>query len=169
LTVGSQILMVEERDVRERSRIPAKGSRMIRRLLTVIAGSLAILMLTSTAALAHFCFNASRPANATQNAAKTAAWLSLEELLHFLVDEGVLPSLCDDGIDYIVEQVDPNGEFATHAIVVLASGQNVNNPQLSGNNQGIDHLLTESPDYPGHPEMVEAVFSAVPGALAECS
>lgn len=142
---------------------------MIRRLMTVIAGSVAILMLTSTAALAHFCFNASRPANATQNAAGTGAWLSLEELLHFLVDAGELPPLCDDGIEYIVEQVDPDGEFATHAIVVLASGQNANNPRLSGNNQGIDHLFTEDPDYPGHPEMVEAVMNAVPGALAECS
>lgn len=142
---------------------------MIRRLMTVIAGSLAILMFTSTAALAHFCFNANRPAHATQKAAETAAWLSLEELLHFLVEEGELPPLCGDGIDYIVEQVDPDGEFATHAIVVLASGQNVNNPRLSGNGQGIDHLFTQSTDYPGHPEMVGAVFDAIPGALAECS
>lgn len=136
---------------------------MIRRFMTVMAGSLAILMFTSTAALAHFCFNASRPANATQNAAASPAWWSLEELLHHLVHDGVLPPLCDDGIDYIVEQVDPDGEFATHAKVVLASGQLENNPELSGDNKGIDHI------FPGHPELEAAVGAALPGAFAACA
>lgn len=132
---------------------------MRKRLMTVIAGTIAVLMLTSSAALAHVCFNASRSANGTQGAAASPAWWSLGEL----IEHEIAPELCAEGVEHVVETVDPDGEFATHARTVLASGQQEHHPELSGDGRGIDHV------FPGHTDLVADVEAALGEAFTICA
>lgn len=135
---------------------------MGRRLIMVVSAAVVFLMLSSTAALAHICFNSSRSTQGTAGAAASPAWWSLEELIQELIALGELPPLCPDGVTHIVQEVDPDGTFATHANTILASGQFEHNPELSGNGKGIDHVVAR-------PELIAAFETALGEALALCA
>lgn len=135
---------------------------MIRRILPTVAATLALLLISTSAAVAHVCFNISRTTEASARAAESPAWWTLEEFIVHEIETGFLPPLCPQGVDSVVDAIDPDGELATHAVVILAEGQLHHQRHLSGDGHGIDHVVE-------HPEIEDPFFQAVGEAVQLCS
>jgi hypothetical protein len=84
---------------------------MIRRGITVVGTTAALLILSATGAAAHECYNASRSATGNAHAVNGQALVSYDELLGLL---------CPSGAEIVEDAVDTN-EFDTDGILVNAN------------------------------------------------
>ncbi len=75
---------------------------MIRRVTTMTGTTLALMMLSATAASAHECYNASRSDSGNEHAVNGQALVSYDELLDLLCAEGdalVMTAVTTHGFD----------------------------------------------------------------------
>ena len=110
---------------------------MFRRTAIVAIGAALLLVLTASSALAHFCFNASRSDRGNQEAAKSSAWLSIEEILR---DEF---QLCNAGVRHVQSGIAAAGfprNLLIHERTIMAQGRLGRHQHLSVNRRGVDHL-----------------------------
>ena len=110
---------------------------MFKRTAIVAIGVALLLVLTAGSALAHFCFNASRSDRGNQQAAKSPAWLSIEEILR---DEF---QLCNAGVRHVQNGIAAAGfprNLLIHERTIMAQGRLGRHQHLSVNRKGVDHL-----------------------------
>lgn len=118
---------------------PMKG---LRRAFVVASATVALGAMSAGPALAHFCYNASRPAHASQKAAGSEAWASIPELL-------AMEGMCEDGIVHFLANsasvgLDPDTVIllsSTMANGILRNPQAEDLQRLSTDGRGIDHLV----------------------------
>jgi hypothetical protein len=110
---------------------------VFKRTAIVAIGTALLLVLTASSAFAHFCFNASRSDKGNQEAAKSPAWLSIEELLR---DEF---QLCNAGVSHVQSRIAAAGfprNLLIHERTIMAQGRLGRHQHLSANRKGVDHL-----------------------------
>ncbi len=116
---------------------------MLRRSMTVIAMALALLMLSSSAALAHFCYRASAsPQGVSKSTTNSPVYVTMSEFVGMFLDE---IGLCEDGREYVLAELaaSPYADYAIQMRATMAAGRLARHPHLSLNGRGVDHL---SPD-----------------------
>jgi len=109
---------------------------MMRRLTTLVATTVALLIVTATGAAAHECYNASRSDTGNANAVNGQGLVSYDELLE---------ELCPAG-DAIVEAAVAANDFDTEGILVSPNALMGNHAQET-DGRAIDYLpgwLSES-------------------------
>jgi len=102
---------------------------MIRRVITLVGTTMALLILSATAASAHECYNASRSATGNAHAVNGQAMVSYDELLDLL---------CPAGAAIVAEAVAAN-EFDTDGILVNSNALMGAGKQAT-DGRGIDYL-----------------------------
>jgi hypothetical protein len=116
--------------------------RRRRRIMTVAVATMTVWMLFTGTALAHFCNVANRSEQGNRSAAKSQAWISIEQIL---VEDG----LCADGIAHFDEVfLAPRGASTStllHERALLAGPHAFTEKVRNG--KGIDHLFTSDADF----------------------
>lgn len=101
----------------------------MRRLLTLLATTIAFVLLGTTGAVAHECFNASRSDTGNANAENGQALVSYDELLGLL---------CPAGSSMVAAAVDEH-DFDTEGILVNANTV-MGGGKAETDGRGIDYL-----------------------------
>lgn len=112
----------------------------MRRILTLAITTVAIMTLTATAALAHFCYNASRSTTGNLQAGQHAPVLVPVADLPAILGHEI--GLCEAGQDHLYDWAEARDllDRLVNAKVVMSGGTLQTRPSLSTDGTGIDHL-----------------------------